>query len=96
VSQIEIDNPEALMEREEEITSALEKAKVSGDHLFAALLVTDVTMLDSLLFIAGNKAFTALINFPSASDGVYELKGVVSRKKQLMPLLTELMLQYTA
>jgi len=96
VSQIEIDNPEALMERKDEIAAALEKTRAAGTHLFAALLVTDVTMLDSLLFVAGGKAFTGLINFPVVDKGVHELKGVVSRKKQLMPLLTELILQYTA
>jgi len=96
VSQIEIDHAEVLADRKDEIIFALEKARASGDHLFAALLVTDVTMLDSLLFVVGNKAFTGLINFPVAMQGVYELKGVVSRKKQLMPLLTELILNYTA
>jgi len=96
VSQIELENTEALTERKAEIAAALEKTRAAGAHLFAALLVTDVTMLDSLLFVAGDKAFAGLINFPVADKGVYELKGVVSRKKQLMPLLTELILQYTA
>ena len=96
VSQIEIDNTEALMDRRDEISAALEKTRAAGSYLFAALLVTDVTMLDSLLFMAGDKTFTSLINFPAADKGVYELKGVVSRKKQLMPLITELVLQYTA
>jgi len=94
VSQIEIDNIDALMERKDEIVSALEKSR-GADYLFAALLVTDITMLDSLLFVTGDKAFTNLVNFPVATPGVYELKGVVSRKKQLMPLLTELILRYT-
>jgi len=96
VSQIEIDNTEVLVVRKDEVISALEQIRASGDHLFAALLVTDITMLDSLLFIAGNKSFTDLISFPVIAQGIYELKGVVSRKKQLMPLLTELILQYTA
>ncbi|MCL2601665.1 MAG: putative manganese-dependent inorganic diphosphatase [Treponema sp.] len=95
VSQIEIDNTEALMERKEEIADALEKTRSGGGYLFAALMVTDVTMLDSLLFVTGEKAFTGLVSFPVAAAGVYELKGVVSRKKQLMPLLTELILRYT-
>ena len=96
VSQIEIDNPEVLMGRKDEIAAVLEKTRIAGAHLFTALLVTDVTRLDSMLFVAGDRAFTALINFPAVDKGVYELKGVVSRKKQLMPLVTELVLQYTA
>jgi len=52
-----------------------------------------VTLLDSLLFVTGDKAFTDLINFPAITGCVYELKGVVTRKKQPMPLLTELLLR---
>ena len=90
VSQIETDNPGALVERREEIESALETARAAKDHLFAALLVTDVTVLDSLLFVAGKKIFTGHINFPTTDRGIYVLKEVVSRKKQLMPLLAEI------
>jgi manganese-dependent inorganic pyrophosphatase len=90
VSQIETDNPEALVERRAEIAAALEKVRTAKDHLFSALLVTDVTVLDSLLFVTGKKSFTSLINFPVTGQGIYVLKEVVSRKKQLIPLLAEL------
>ncbi|MDR1636901.1 MAG: putative manganese-dependent inorganic diphosphatase [Treponema sp.] len=90
VSQIETDNPRALMERQAEIAAALEKERAAKDYLFSALLVTDVTVLDSLLFVTGKKSFTSHINFPSTGQGIYILKEVVSRKKQLLPLLAEL------
>jgi manganese-dependent inorganic pyrophosphatase len=90
VSQIETDSPKDLIERWEEIISALEKMYLTKDLLFAALLVTDVTALDSLLFVAGKKNFTALLNFPGIEGNIYVLKDVVSRKKQLVPLLSEL------
>jgi manganese-dependent inorganic pyrophosphatase len=90
VSQIETDNPGALVERQAEIAVALEEARAIKDHLFSALLVTDVTVLDSLLFVTGKKSFTSHINFPVTERGIYVLKDVVSRKKQLMPLLAEL------
>ncbi|MCL2065868.1 MAG: putative manganese-dependent inorganic diphosphatase [Treponema sp.] len=89
VSQIETDNPGILAERRAEIAAALEKERASRDHLFSALLVTDITMLDSLLFVSGKKNFISNINFPVKAEGIYELKGVVSRKKQLVPLLTD-------
>ena len=95
VSQIEIDNAESMVERNEEIAASLEQTRAAKNHLFSALLVTDVTRLDSLLFIAGKKTFSALINLPAKSKNVYELKGVVSRKKQLLPLLTEFVYHYT-
>jgi manganese-dependent inorganic pyrophosphatase len=90
VSQIETDSPAALVERREEIEKALEKIRESKNYLFTSLLVTDVTVLDSLLFVTGKKNFTSRISFPSAGPGIYMLKEVVSRKKQLMPLLAEL------
>jgi manganese-dependent inorganic pyrophosphatase len=90
VSQIETDNPGALTERRAEIAGVLERTRSVKDHLFSALLVTDVTVLDSLLFVAGKKSFTSHISFPITERGIYVLKEVVSRKKQLIPLLSEL------
>jgi manganese-dependent inorganic pyrophosphatase len=94
ISQIEVDNPGNLVDRRAEIISALEKTRAAKNHLFTALLVTDVTALDSLLFINGEKSFINHINLPVTAEGIYELKGVVSRKKQLTPLMSELVVQY--
>jgi manganese-dependent inorganic pyrophosphatase len=90
VSQIETNNTDDIAARREEILYALEKYRAAKDLLFSALLVTDVTALDSLLFTAGKKSFINQINFPKIDDRVYALKDVVSRKKQLIPLLSEL------
>ena len=94
ISQIETFNPMSIVERRIEIIAAMEKARIDKRHLFVALLVTDVTLLDSLLFITGKKSFVAQISFPLSTDGIYELVGVVSRKKQLVPLLAELVARH--
>jgi len=96
ISQIETDNPRLLIDRRREIISALEKARDDKEHLFTALLVTDVTALDSLLFMSGEDPFISHINFPITAEGIYELKDVVSRKKQLTPLLSELVVRYVS
>jgi manganese-dependent inorganic pyrophosphatase len=88
VSQIETANPSKLSERKDEILEELERRR--ENRLFAALLVTDITALDSLLFITGEKQFLSVLAFPKAEEDIPLLKGVVSRKKQLVPLLTEL------
>ncbi|AEF84475.1 manganese-dependent inorganic pyrophosphatase [Treponema primitia ZAS-2] len=90
VSQVETDRPDDLVTRKDEILGQLEKICSRKKWLFSALLVTDVTTLDSLLFVAGKKSFLAQINFPRKEDGIYVMKDVVSRKKQLIPLLSEL------
>ncbi|MDR1933202.1 MAG: putative manganese-dependent inorganic diphosphatase [Spirochaetales bacterium] len=94
VSQIETNSPDELVARREEIFAALEKERGGKQLFFAALLVTDVATLDSLLFVVGEKSFTASLGFPRVeaykAGGIYFLKEIVSRKKQLIPLLTEL------
>jgi manganese-dependent inorganic pyrophosphatase len=90
VSQIETDRPDSLITRREEILGELEKICHARKYLFAALLVTDVTALDSLLFVFGKESFITQINFPQKDTGIYGMKDVVSRKKQLIPLLSEL------
>ncbi|MDR1058942.1 MAG: putative manganese-dependent inorganic diphosphatase [Treponema sp.] len=93
VSQIETDNPSALQARREEILGVLEKTASAKGYLFAALLVTDVTVLDSLLYIRGRESFISGLSFPRLEKDIFVLKDVVSRKKQLIPLLSELVEQ---
>jgi manganese-dependent inorganic pyrophosphatase len=99
VSQIETNNPDDLVARREEIFAALTKACTDKNFLFSSLLVTDVTTLDSLFFITGAKPFASALGFPRVETlppggelggGIYLLKEIVSRKKQLIPLLSEL------
>ena len=42
----------------------------------------------SLLVITGSEQFLQKIDYPELEPGIYELDGVVSRKKQLLPYLT--------
>jgi manganese-dependent inorganic pyrophosphatase len=90
VSQVETDTPEDLVARKDEILKELSVVREKGGRLFSALMVTDVTELTSLLFVSGEKAFMSAINFPKMDEKVYVLNDIVSRKKQLMPLLAEL------
>ncbi len=90
VSQIETESTRELVQRKEEITAELGRVRRTGDRLFSALMVTDVTELNSILFVEGDKAFTSHLNFPQIEDGIFILKDMVSRKKQLIPLLSEL------
>ena len=44
-----------------------------------------------MLLIAYDPVFLPFITFPKKEENVYFLKDVVSRKKQLIPLITEQM-----
>lgn len=88
VAQIEEIGFEQFFERKEEVMEALERHRTAHSYAFAALLVTDVVEQSSLLLIAGSQKLRAQIDYPELEPGIYELAGVVSRKKQLLPFLT--------
>jgi manganese-dependent inorganic pyrophosphatase len=90
VSQIEVDNPRDVLSRKKEFLDILESMRAASKRAFAALLVTDITKLDSIMLLAVDQKHNSLFNYPVMEDNVYFLKGVVSRKKQLIPMLTEL------
>jgi manganese-dependent inorganic pyrophosphatase len=89
VSQIEVDNTGEVMSRKKEFLDELEIERRSRKALFSALLVTDITHLNSLLFIESDERFLQTLTFPKKEDSVYFLKDIVSRKKQLIPMISE-------
>jgi manganese-dependent inorganic pyrophosphatase len=89
VSQIEVDSTEELLQRKAEILDELEIERRTRDALFCAIMVTDVIKLTSIMIIACKPEFLQALEFPRKDEGVFFLRGIVSRKKQLVPLLAE-------
>ncbi len=87
IAQIEELDFEQFWRRKEELSSALEALRGQRGYLFSALLVTDVVRKTSLLLINGASAFLRTIDYPEIEPGIYELNGVVSRKKEVLPYL---------
>jgi manganese-dependent inorganic pyrophosphatase len=74
------------------IAAALQELRDSEDLLFAALLVTDINTQNSLLLVKGDAAFIGRISYAHVEqDEIFDLPGVVSRKKQLIPYLTSVL-----
>jgi manganese-dependent inorganic pyrophosphatase len=90
VSQVEVADTSEIMERRAEIMDGLKKLRKEGGYYLSAIMVTDITDLTSLLLIDADKDFLSLVNYPKEESGVYVLKDILSRKKQLMPALFEL------
>jgi manganese-dependent inorganic pyrophosphatase len=88
VAQIEEIGFEQFWKRKDELLGALEDYRASRAYLFSTLLVTDVTTQCSLLLVVGDEKFIRRIDHPRLEPGIYELRDVVSRKKQLLPYLT--------
>ena len=88
VAQIEEIGFDQFWKRKDELLEALAKYCDRGKYQFSALLVTDVTTQNSLLLVAGDENFVSQIDYPKLEPGIFELREVVSRKKQLLPYLT--------
>jgi manganese-dependent inorganic pyrophosphatase len=91
VSQVEDLDLNRFWERKEELSTAL-AAHVKNRGLdFCCLLVTDITRQNSLLLTAGNEQLNDAMSYPQLERHLYELAGVVSRKKQLLPVLMQVL-----
>ena len=88
VAQIEEIGFDQFWKRKEELLDALGVYRRKRGYHYSALLVTDVTTQCSLLLVVGDEEFTRRIDYPRLEPGIYELRDVVSRKKQLLPYLT--------
>lgn len=56
-------------------------------------MVTDITSSTSLLLCTGEPKILDAITYPRVGDALFEMSGVLSRKKQMMPYLTDLIRQ---
>ena len=89
VSQIESGNPDDLIKRKKDFIQELEIERRAHKAVFSALMVTDITRLTSILIAAIDPTYSQVIDFPKQEENVYVLADIVSRKKQLVPLLSE-------
>lgn len=93
-SQIEVGNTREILERKKDFMKELEIERRSHKALFSCLMVTDITKLSSLLLIDCDPKFEQFITFPKQENNVYYLQDVVSRKKQLVPMISEAVINY--
>jgi manganese-dependent inorganic pyrophosphatase len=89
VSQIEELSFSYFSGKQEDLFRALEEYRRSQNAYFSALLITDVNTQNSLLLVAAPPEFLGTIHYPNPAPNLYELQGVVSRKKQLVPYLLD-------
>jgi manganese-dependent inorganic pyrophosphatase len=92
VSQVEELGFDNFWAHAKEITAALAELRETEKLLFAALLITDINTQNSLLLVKGDADFIRKISYAHVEqDEIFDLPGVVSRKKQLIPYLTGLL-----
>ena len=91
VGQVEVVSFEEFNSLKEDITTALAAVKEERGLDMAGLLVTDIVPETSLLLALGSKELPYLMSYPQIEENIYELRGVLSRKKQLVPHLLKVL-----
>ena len=97
VSQVEELGFDNFTLNAKKLIAALAELRADERLAFACLLVTDINTQNSLMLVQGDAELTRRIGYAhTAQDEVFDLPGVVSRKKQLIPYLTGLLREMTA
>jgi manganese-dependent inorganic pyrophosphatase len=97
VSQVEELGFGNFWQKSKDLLRALDELCTQEGLCFACLLVTDINTQNSLLLLKGDAELTKLITYQSVEEGeIFDLPGIVSRKKQLIPYLTTLLRELTA
>lgn len=91
VAQAEVTDLRQLDEHLESLTRALDELRSQRGQDFAMLMVTDVVDNTSRLVLVNAPPILDDLPYPRQSDGTRLASGVVSRKKQLLPVVLGLL-----
>jgi len=86
IAQIEVVG-KGLLERKDELLEAMRRARGDKNLAMYALMVTDVLSKGTDLLVSGDMAGVSRSFGTPSADGVIELPGVMSRKKEVAPKL---------
>jgi len=87
VGQVEVVSFDEFHHLRNQLQLDLERLRKERRLGLSGLLVTDIVQGNSLFLVAGRRELFTLMGYPRVDDGLFELKGVLSRKKQLVPHL---------
>ena len=93
ISQIEELDHTSFWPKQDELRAGLETLRSTGGYDFALLFVSDIVKKDRLLLICGDPDVLEKIRYPEVGKNLYEMSGVVSRKKQVFPWISRLLAQ---
>ncbi len=90
VSQITCSSSEELLNRREDFLSVMRKEQESHKYDLVLLMITDVLIEGTHLLYVGNDDFIRQAFNAEPNKNYLFLSGVMSRKKQIIPMLTAL------
>jgi manganese-dependent inorganic pyrophosphatase len=79
----------ALLDRREELLEAMERLRQQHEYALFAVMLTDIMSKGTHLLVTGDVRAAERAFGQPADDGMIELPGVMSRKKQVAPRLLE-------
>ncbi len=91
ISQIEEIGFDLFWQRKDDLHQALVDLAEKDRLAFSALMVTDIATDSSLLLLSSEPDGWDEMNHPHLEKNLYKLDKVVSRKKQLLPLILSLL-----
>ncbi len=90
VSQVSSVDPSGMLARREEFRALMERLKKEQSYDLVILMITDILKEGSTLLFAGDEELIHQAFGAEPVDGQVFLPGVMSRKKQIIPMLTVL------
>ena len=90
ISQIEEIGLDLFWDRRDELQKSLQSFAAQRGLEFSCLLITDIQTNGSLLLVSADLPFFESVHYPQLDPFLYQLDNVVSRKKQLLPLMAHL------
>lgn len=91
IAQAEVTDMHQLSEHQDDLLVALDDLRERRGVDFAMLMVTDVVNNSSRLLLVNAPPLLDDLPYPRLQDGTLRAEGVVSRKKQLLPVVLSLL-----
>ena len=91
LGQVEVIGFDEFYDMREELLNALAEVKRRDNLFIAGLMVTDITTETTLFLVEGHTRIAHVMEYPQLEPHLYELKNVMSRKKQMVPHLLKIL-----
>ena len=91
VGQVEVVGFDEFYGMKEKLLTSLADLKKRDDLFIAGLMVTDIVSETTLFLVEGHTRIHHLMEYPQLEPHLYELKNVMSRKKQMVPHLLKIL-----
>jgi manganese-dependent inorganic pyrophosphatase len=91
VGQVEVVGFDEFYELKQELREALQLIREQDRLALAGLMVTDIYTETSLFLVEGKNELAHVMGYTQLEPHLYELKGVMSRKKQMVPHLLKVL-----